>query len=80
MKLTYIMFTKHLEGLGVPEIIDSLNSVGVQGADLCVHPGYPVNPGNIDQELPRAARPQGGRLERRSGRAWLELSDAQGEQ
>ena len=40
MKLTYIMFTKHLEGLGVPEIIDSLNSVGVQGADLCVHPGY----------------------------------------
>ncbi|MDP7396932.1 MAG: hypothetical protein QGF67_12600 [Lentisphaeria bacterium] len=59
MKLTYIMFTKHLEGLGVPEIIDSLNSVGVQGADLCVHPGYPVNPGNIDQELPRAARPPG---------------------
>ena len=33
MNLRYIMFTKHLEGLGIDEIIDGLTSVGVQGAD-----------------------------------------------
>jgi len=56
MQLTYIMFTKHLEGLDVPEIIASLHSAGVHGADLCVRPGYPVNPENIDQELPAVAK------------------------
>ena len=56
MKLTYIMFTKHLEGLDVAGIIESLQSVGVQGADLCVRGGYPVNPDNIDKALPRAAK------------------------
>ena len=56
MKLTYIMFTKHLEGLDVPGIIEALKSVGVQGADLCVRPGYPVNPDNIDKALPETAK------------------------
>ena len=56
MDLTYIMFTKHLEGLDVPGIIDALQSVGVQGADLCVRDGYPVNPGNIATALPEAAK------------------------
>ena len=56
MDLTYIMFTKHLEGLDVPGIIDALQSVGVHGADLCVRDGYPVNPGNIATALPEAKR------------------------
>lgn len=56
MKLTYIMFTKHLEGMDVAGIIASLKAVGVQGADLCVRDGYPVNPGNIDKALPEAAK------------------------
>ena len=56
MKLTYIMFTKHLEGMDVSGIIESLQSVGVQGADLCVREGYPVNPDNIDKALPEAAK------------------------
>ena len=56
MKLTYIMFTKHLEDMDIPEIIESLQSVGVQGADLCVREGYPVNPDNIDKALPEAAK------------------------
>ncbi|MDA0709501.1 MAG: TIM barrel protein [bacterium] len=56
MKLTYIMFTKHLEGMDVAGIISSLKSVGVQGADLCVRDGYPVNPGNIAKALPAAAK------------------------
>ncbi|MEZ4710073.1 MAG: sugar phosphate isomerase/epimerase [Caldilineaceae bacterium] len=51
-----IMFTKHLEGLDVPAIIEALNAVGVDGADLCVRNGYPVNPENIATALPAAAR------------------------
>ena len=56
MDLTYVMFTKHLEGLDVPGIIATLQSVGVQGADLCVRDGYPVNPDNIATVLPEAAK------------------------
>ncbi|MBM3234742.1 sugar phosphate isomerase/epimerase [Candidatus Poribacteria bacterium] len=56
MKLKYIMFTKHLEGLDVTGIIKALQSVGVAGADLCVRPGYPVNPENVEKALPAAAK------------------------
>lgn len=54
--MKFIMFTKHLQGLDVPEIIEALHSVGVQGADLCVRPGYPVNPENAATALPGAAK------------------------
>ncbi len=54
--MKFIMFTKHLEGLDVPGIAAALKSVGVEGADLCVRPGYPVHPGNISTALPEAAR------------------------
>lgn len=54
--MQFIMFTKHLEGMGIPEIIKSLKGVGVEGADLCVRPGYPVNPENIATALPEASR------------------------
>ncbi|MSS70823.1 MAG: sugar phosphate isomerase/epimerase [Candidatus Latescibacteria bacterium] len=54
--MKFIMFTKHLEGLDVPGIIKSLKSVGVEGADLCVRPGYPVNPENVEKALPETAR------------------------
>jgi sugar phosphate isomerase/epimerase len=50
-----IMFTKHLKGLEIPELIDALAFVGVEGADLCVRPGYPVHPENVGQALPQAA-------------------------
>ena len=56
MNLTYIMFTKHLEGLSVDEIVDAVTSIGVQGADLCVREGYPVAPSNIAKEMPKAAK------------------------
>ena len=54
--MKFIMFTKHLEGLDVPEIAKALKSVGVEGADLCVRPGYPVDPSNAPKELPAASR------------------------
>ena len=54
--MQFIMFTKHLEGLDVPGIMRALKSVGVEGADLCVRPGYPVTPENAEKALPEAAR------------------------
>ena len=51
-----IMFTKHLEGLNIPQVIDAIKSVGIDGADLCVRPGYPVNPENANTALPEAAK------------------------
>ena len=54
--MQFIMFTKHLEGLEIPDIITALQSVGVSGADLCVRPGYPVNPENATEALPAAAK------------------------
>ena len=51
-----IMFTKHLEGLDVKGIIAGLKAANVEGADLCVRPGYPVNPENISKALPEAAK------------------------
>jgi len=52
----WIMFTKHLEGWDLGQITDGLKAAGVQGADLCVRPGYPVNPENAKTELPSAAK------------------------
>ena len=37
-------------------IMDALKSVDVEGADLCVRPGYPVNPENAEKQLPAAAK------------------------
>jgi len=56
MDLHYIMFTKHLEGYDLPQIIEALQSAGVKGADLCTRPGYPVNPENVATALPAAAK------------------------
>ncbi len=52
----WIMFTKHLEGWDLKQIIAALKSTGVEGADLCVRPGYPVAPENARTALPEAAR------------------------
>ena len=54
--MQFVMFTKHLTGLSLEELIATLTDVGVAGADLAVRPGYPVNPDNMAAELPRAAQ------------------------
>lgn len=54
--MKFIMFTKHLEGLDIPGIMKALVTAGVEGADLCVRPKYPVNPDNVDKELPKVAK------------------------
>lgn len=50
------MFTKHLEGWDLGQVIEGLKRAGVQGADLCVRPDYPVTPENARTELPAAAK------------------------
>ena len=50
------MFTKHLQGWSLNEMIGGIERAGLHGADLCVRPGYPVDPENCLAELPRAAR------------------------
>ena len=54
--MQFVMFTKHLLGLSLAELIAALVEVGVEGADLAVRPGYPVNPDNMAAELPAVAR------------------------
>jgi len=54
--MQYVMFTKHLTGFSLEEIIAGIQRVGIDGADLCVRPGYPVNPENCASELPAAAK------------------------
>ena len=54
--MKFIMFTKHLEGWDLAQISEGLQAVGVEGADLCTRPGYPVNPENASTALPEAAK------------------------
>ncbi len=53
--MRYVYFTKMLQKLDVPALIAFCKEVGLDGVDLAVRPGYPVNPENVRTELPRAA-------------------------
>lgn len=54
MKL--IVFTKFLKDKSVKELAGLLKSIDAQGADMCVRPGYPVEPKNARKNLPKAAK------------------------
>ena len=51
-----VMFTKHLQGMELDQIIQGLKRIGLDGADLCTRPGFPVNPDNCEKAMPEAAR------------------------
>ncbi len=51
-----IFFTKLFREYDIPGLADIAHQFGVDGLDLCVRPGYPVNPGNAPVTLPAAAR------------------------
>ena len=53
MKL--IVFSKMLKELGIAELIDFAQELGIAGYDMAVRPGYPVNPDNVEEALPKAA-------------------------
>lgn len=52
MKL--IIFSKFFKDRGVEELIQNALNLGVDGYDLCVRPGYPINPDNASEILPQA--------------------------
>lgn len=56
MNWQFIVFTKHFLGLSLEDLARTISDLGGQGADLCVRPGYPVDPENSPRELPRASK------------------------
>src|SRR2546421_663328 len=54
--MKYILFTKMVKELSVEKLIATVKELGLDGMDLCVRDGYPVNPGNAREEMPRAAK------------------------
>ena len=57
MKL--IVFSKSLKDKSLEELIELGQRLEIDGYDLCVRPGYPVNPDNAAEELVRAAKRMG---------------------
>ena len=51
-----IMFTKYLKDLAPGELAASLKSIGMDGADLCVRPGYQAEPETAEETLPEVVR------------------------
>jgi sugar phosphate isomerase/epimerase len=54
--MRYVYFTKLLKELDVRGLIAFCNDVGLDGVDLAVRPGYPVNPDNVVTALPDAVK------------------------
>ena len=50
-----ILFSKALKDRSVGELVELAQSLGIDGYDLCVRPGYAVNPDNAAAQLPEAA-------------------------
>ena len=54
--MRYVYFTKMLKDLDVRGLIAFCKDVGLDGVDLAVRPGYPVNPDNVAAALPEVAK------------------------
>ncbi len=54
--MRYVYFTKTLQSLDVKDLIAFCKEVGLDGVDLAVRPGHPVNPENVATALPAAAK------------------------
>ena len=52
--MEFIVFTKHWRGATLEETMAGAQDIGVQGLDLTVRDGYPVNPGNVADAVPKA--------------------------
>ena len=55
MPMKLIVFSKMLAGRSVEELGDLAAELGIDGYDLAVRPGHPVNPDNVSEALPAAA-------------------------
>jgi sugar phosphate isomerase/epimerase len=54
--MRYVYFTKLLKSLDVRGLIGFCKEVGLDGVDLAVRAGYPVNPDNVATALPDAVK------------------------
>jgi sugar phosphate isomerase/epimerase len=54
--MKYVYFTKTLKELDVKALIGFCKEAGLDGVDLAVRPGYPVQPDNAATALPEAAK------------------------
>jgi sugar phosphate isomerase/epimerase len=54
--MQFVYFTKELKALDAKGLIAFCKEVGVDGVDMAVRPGYPVNPDNALTVLPATAR------------------------
>jgi sugar phosphate isomerase/epimerase len=54
MKLIY--FSKTLKDKSIPELVAAAHEFGFEGYDLCVRPGYAINPDNVSEAMPQLAR------------------------
>jgi sugar phosphate isomerase/epimerase len=54
--MKFVYFSKLLQELDVPALIAFCQEVGLDGVDLAVRPGYPVNPENCATALSPAAK------------------------
>lgn len=54
--MKYIYFTKYLQSVDIVGLIAFCQSVGLDGVDMAVRPGYPVHRDNMVRELPVAAK------------------------
>jgi len=48
-------FSKHFQWAGIPEMAETVASLGYEGVDLTVRPGGHVEPARVEEDLPRAA-------------------------
>jgi sugar phosphate isomerase/epimerase len=53
--MRFVYFTKLLKEMDVNGLVAFCEEVGLDGVDLAVRPGYPVNPANAPTALPQAA-------------------------
>jgi L-ribulose-5-phosphate 3-epimerase len=54
--MKYVYFTKSLKPLDLKGLIAFCKEAGLDGLDLAVRSGYPVNPDNMAKALPEAAK------------------------
>ena len=54
--MRFVYFTKMLKELDVRGLVGFCKEVGLDGVDMAVRPGYPVNPDNVATALPDALK------------------------
>lgn len=55
-KVLFSVFTKLWKKMPVPELGEFISSLGFEGIELPVRPGFQVEPENVTKELPRVAK------------------------